>query len=79
MQICLTANVAKKNEGIRARLSEDLRARLDAIHQKHLTNDSTVTIRSLEAFCDYVEETGKVEFPVKMTTAKPATAARRAS
>lgn len=73
------ACVSKKTEGIRARLPEELRARLDAIHKAHLTNDSTVTVHMLEAFCDYVEKTGAVKLPVELVPAKEQTRTKRAS
>lgn len=59
----------KKNASVQARLPDNLRARLDAIHKAHLTNDSTVTVHMLEAFCDYVEEAGTVKFPAKLVPA----------
>lgn len=72
--LCVTfstaSDVPKKTEGIRARLPEELRARLDAIHKAHLTNDSTVTVHMLEAFCDYVEKTGAVKLPIQIIPAQ---------
>lgn len=68
----------KKNATIHARLPDDLRARLDAIHEAHLTNDSTVTVHMIKAFCDYVEKAGAVKLPVQLTPAND-TKAKRAS
>lgn len=68
----------KKTASVNARVSPHLRARLDAIHERHLTNDATVVTRLLEAFCDYVEERGKVEFPIKMASQMESDSARRA-
>jgi len=73
----LTPSVGKKNEGIRARLPDDLRNRLDAIHEKHLTNDSTVVVRMLEAFCEHVEEAGGVNFPMRLVPATKASHPRK--
>ena len=68
----------KKTAAISMRIPDTLRARLDRIHARHLTNDTTVGIRCLEAFCDYVEKAGKVEFPVQMTSQTESNPARRA-
>ena len=68
----------KKTAAISVRISDDLRGRLDAIHDRHLTNDATVLTRCLEAFCKYVETRDKVEFPVEMSPAKQPDSARRA-
>jgi hypothetical protein len=79
MQISFSRRVSKKNEGIRARLPDELRARLDTIHKKHLTNDSTVTVHMLEAFCDYVEKQGGVKLPVQLIAAPTPTKTQKAS
>lgn len=68
----------KKSAAINGRISPSLRQRLDAIHKKHLTLDSTVLTYLLEAFCDYAEKTGKVEVPFEISTSKP-TQSKRAS
>jgi len=57
----------KKSAAINGRISPTLRRRLDDIHKKHLTLDSTVLTYLLEAFCDYVDEHGRVEVPIKIT------------
>ncbi len=69
----------KKNATIHARIPDDLRMRLDRIHKTHLTNDSTVALNMMEAFCTYVEEAGTVKFPVKLVSAPETKAIRKAS
>jgi hypothetical protein len=75
----LHAHVPKKNATVHARIPDDLRERLDEIHKAHLTNDSTVTVHMLEAFCAYVEKTGAVKLPVELVPAKEPTRIKRAS
>lgn len=60
----------KKSAAINGRISPTLRRRLDDIHKKHLTLDSTVLDHLLVAFCDYVEQHGRVEVPFKITPIK---------
>lgn len=68
----------KKTAAVTARIPDDLRARLDAIHAKHMTGDTAVITHMLTAFCDYVEASGKVELPIKITPAKDTGNTRRA-
>jgi hypothetical protein len=56
----------KKSSSINARIPDELRQRLDAIHRRHMTNDSSALIHSLDAFCTYVEREGKVILPMQM-------------
>jgi L-ribulose-5-phosphate 3-epimerase UlaE len=69
----------KKNATIHARIPDELRVRLDRIHKTHLTNDSTVAVNMMEAFCEYVEGTGTVKFPVKLIPAPETKTVKRAS
>ena len=69
----------KKSASINGRITPELRRRLTAIHEKHLTSDSSILTYTLEAFCDYVEGSGKVEVPLKMITAAPTKPAKKAS
>lgn len=76
-------DMEKKTASANARISAELRRRLDAIHEKHLTNDATVLNRTLEAFCDYVEKAGAVRLPFEIvpteTKAEAKAPTRRAS
>ncbi|CAM2772221.1 hypothetical protein [Rariglobus hedericola] len=69
----------KKSASINGRITPALRERLNFIHGKHLTNDSTILTYLLEAFCDHVAESGKVEVPVKIVAAAPTKVAKKAS
>lgn len=70
----------KKTASVNVRVPDALKARLNAIHLRHATNDATVVIRLIEAFCDHVEREGKVEFPIAITKgAEHASPTRRAS
>jgi hypothetical protein len=75
---CASNYMEKKTASANARITDQLRARLDAIHERHLTNDATVITKCLEAFCAYVEKNGKVEFPVEMVAQTKPDSARRA-
>lgn len=41
-----------------------MRDRVDKIHARHSTNDSEVTRRLFQAWCDYVEAVDAVRWPV---------------
>jgi len=73
---CLSDNLPmqKKTATVSTRIPPALRQRLDTIHRRHLTNDSAVTLSLLEAFCEHIETTGKVEFPIRISPATTAIA-----
>lgn len=53
-----------RNTVLHARLPNELRQRLDAIHARHQTNDTRIVLSLLETFCTAVEEADAVRFPV---------------
>jgi hypothetical protein len=55
-----------KTAKINQRISPGLRARLNAIHGRHGTNDGGATEDALSAWADYVEASGGYVRPVKM-------------
>ncbi|MFI5337548.1 MAG: hypothetical protein ACHQ5A_12230 [Opitutales bacterium] len=52
----------------KARLPDELRMRLDAIHKRHRTNDTDTIIALLEAFVLQVEQEDAVRFPITITS-----------
>lgn len=59
----------KKTGRISARISGKLRARIDAINEKHGTSDVRLAEDALTALADYVELQGRYERPVRMVRA----------
>lgn len=55
----------KKDAFVRTRLTQALRERLDAIHERYFTSDSKILEELVKEFCAYVENQGKVE-PFKL-------------
>jgi hypothetical protein len=58
--------VDTKTKVVAGRVQPALKARLEAIHARHLTSDSEVVERLVEAFCDYVEGLDAVRWPVRL-------------
>ncbi len=67
----------KKTAAFHVRITPAQRARLDAIHKRKKTTDSTIGPDLIEAFCEYVERTDNVDFPIQITAA-PAPKAKSA-
>jgi predicted DNA-binding protein len=59
-----------KNGTVRARISDAARARLDAIHRRHKTNDTEIVTELIEAFIIAVEQVDAVRFPVAVLLAE---------
>ena len=59
-----------RNGVIQSRLTLDVRSRLDAIHERHRTNDSQIMAALVEAFVDAVESADAVRFPVVVLLAE---------
>jgi hypothetical protein len=61
--------LTSKTRFARARLTDSLRARLDAIHARYNTNDTETLIRLLAAYCDAVERADAVRWPIEIAMA----------
>ncbi|HLP00574.1 MAG TPA: hypothetical protein VK163_01015 [Opitutaceae bacterium] len=70
-------SVEKKSATFYVRLTPTQRKRLDAIHTRFFSNDSAIGSALIDAFCDHVERTGKLESPLVISTA-PAPKAKSA-
>jgi hypothetical protein len=60
----------QKQSRFGGRMDPALRARLDRIHARYLTNDSGVIHELLTAFCDSVEEADAVRWPAVVLLAE---------
>lgn len=56
----------KKSATIGARISDDLRRRLDDISVRYRVSDAAMLEDALTALADYVESRGKYEWPMSM-------------
>lgn len=63
-------NRPKKSGAINGRISGGLRARLDAISERHGVGDATMLEDALTALADFVEKSGRYERPMNMVSAK---------
>lgn len=59
-----------KNGTVRARISNEARARLDQINARHRTNDSQIVSALVDAFVEVVEAEDAIRFPITILLAE---------
>ncbi len=57
----------RKNSQLNVRVSPTLKARVESLASKHGLPISVIITACLEAYCDYVERTGSITLPLKLT------------
>ena len=61
-----------KDARISVRVDPALKDRIDAVCQQTGVDEPTLVRNCVEALCDYVEETGSITFPLKISPKKSA-------